>query len=470
MKTSRITPTRATSTQGHGPRSSPGFTVVELILVIVVIAILATIAVIGYGAFLNRAGEVVLKSDLQTGASTLERDRLHGGGYPNRDGDADGGRGLPKSDGTTLGYYKTASAYCLEATSDRTGVPQFHIAGKNPEKILDGPCVMQVSVVAGSATGASGNVDGTGGAARFNRPHGVAVDHLGNLYVADSGNNTIRKITPAGMTTTLAGGSGYGYLDGAAGTARFYGPHAVDVDSTGNVYVADRGNSAIRKISPSGFTTTLAGSPTKGFADGTGSAAQFNEPSGIAVADDGTVYVTDTSNHRIRKITSSGVVTTIAGAGTAGFADGAGMSARFNNPWEIAVDHDGTLFVADADNHRIRKITSDGIVTTLAGDGTWGFADGPGLEAKFTNMHGLDVDLDGNVYVSDVNNNRLRRVSSDGTVTTPAGTGEAGNEIGDPSSAQFYNPHGVAVSTTGAIFVADTDGHRICRLEASDEL
>ena len=439
-------------------------------IAIVVIAILATLVVIGYGAYLDRAGEVVIKSDLQSGASALESSRMRGNGYPDSADEADGGRGLPRSDGTTLGYYKTATEYCLEATSHRAGVKQFHIAGKNPEKIVDGPCVMQVSVVAGSATGDPGNVNGVGESARFNRPHGVAVDRQGTLFVADSGNHVIRRISPAGAATTLAGSGVGGYLDGPATSARFYGPHAVAADGAGNVFVADRGNHSIRKISPAGVVTTLAGNGTPGFSDGLGASARFREPSGIAVADDGVVYVADTSTHAIRRITAAGVVTTVAGDGTAGFANGAGSSARFNNPWELAVDDHGTLYVADADNQRVRMITPDGVVSTLAGTGTWGFADGPGASAAFTNMHGLDIDADGNVFVADVNNNRVRRVAADGVTTTLAGNGVAGNQIGDPLNAQFYNPHGVAVARTGALYVADTDGHRICRLEASDEL
>ena len=450
------------------PRADRGFTIVELVIVIVVIAILAAIGMFGYGAYLDRAGEVAIKSDLQTAASTLESTRIHENGYPDSADSADTGKGLQSSKGTTLGYYKTAAAYCLEATSDRAGVPRFHITGKNPNKILDGPCVMQVSVLAGSS--AAGNINGEGENARFFRPHGVAVDKLGNVYVADESNQSIRKVTPTGHTTTLAGSGTRGFADGPGASAQFQFPHSVAVDDNGYVYVADRGNNRIRKVSPAGYVTTLAGSGATGFADGTSSVAQFANPSGVAVGADGVVYVTDTDNNAIRRITSSGVVSTLAGSTTAGFVDGTGSGARFRKPWSVAVDSEGTLFVADSDNFSVRKVTASGLVTTLAGNGTQAFADGKGDDARFGAIHGIALDAGGDLYVADVGSQRVRRVTSEGVVTTAAGSGTAGNEIGDPADAQFYHPHGVAVSPTGAVYVADTDGDRICRLEASDLL
>ena len=265
-----------------------------------------------------------------------------------------------------------------------------------------------VTTLAGS--GVAGYADGTGSAAQFNSPSGVAVDSAGTVYIADSYNNSIRKITPAGVVTTLAGSGTYGFADGTGTAARFDHPFGVAVDSSGTVYITDSYNNSIRKITPAGVVTTLAGSGAYGFTDGTGSAAQFNSPSGVAVDSSGTVYVADQFNHRIRKITPAGVVTTLAGSGTAGFADGTGSAAQFNYPTGVAVDSAGTVYVADVNNQRIRKITPAGVVTTLAGSGVGGFADGTGGAAQFNLPQGVAVDSSGAVYVGDTNNNRIRKI------------------------------------------------------------
>ena len=183
----------------------------------------------------------------------------------------------------------------------------------------------------------------------------MAVDSSGNVYVTDENNHRIRKITTNGVVSTLAGTNAEGFKDGTASTAQFYYPYGVAVDSSGNVYVADSNNHRIRKITPEGVVTTFAGS-TEGFADGTGNTAQFYYPAGVAVDSSGNVYVTDNGNHRIRKITSAGVVTTFAGTGTKDFADGAANTAKFRYPSDVAVDSSGNVYVADERDDRIRKI------------------------------------------------------------------------------------------------------------------
>jgi sugar lactone lactonase YvrE len=225
-----------------------------------------------------------------------------------------------------------------------------------------------VTTLAGSTSAGSG--DGTGSAAGFNSPSGVAVDASGNVFVADSGNNKIRKITPAGIVTTLAGSGAYGSADGVGRSASFYGPVGVAVDASGNVYVADQTNNEIRKITPAGVVTTLAGSIAAGSADGTSSAASFNNPSGVAVDASSNVYVADTGNNEIREITPAGVVTTLAGSGAYGSADGTGSSASFNDPFGVAVDASGNVYVADIYNFEIRKITPAGVVSTVVGSGS----------------------------------------------------------------------------------------------------
>jgi sugar lactone lactonase YvrE len=223
------------------------------------------------------------------------------------------------------------------------------------------------SVLAGLA-GNTGYADGTGSDARFNTPTGVAVDFAGNVYVADNGNGVVRKITPGGVVTTLAGTAGsLGTADGMGANAHFSTPRGVAVDAHWNVYVADEGNSNIRKITEAGLVTTLAGaSGTAGYLDATGTAAQFAAPRSLAVDGDGNVYVADTDNDVVRKITPGGVVTTLAGdPGKAGAADGTGAAAQFSGLRGIAVDSAGNVYVADSDNNLIRKVTQAGVVTTI---------------------------------------------------------------------------------------------------------
>ena len=281
-----------------------------------------------------------------------------------------------------------------------------------------------VTTLAGLA-GSIGSADGTGSAARFWQPYGVAVDSSGNVYVADSGNDTIRKITPAGVVTTLAGLAGaQGSANGTNSAARFWQPYGVAVDSSGNVYVGDQGNDTIRKITPAGVVTTLAGlAGVQGRADGTNSTARFTAPAGVAVDSSGNVYVADYGNNAIRKITPAGVVTTLAGmAGTHGSANGTGSAARFYHPSGVALDDSGNIYVGDTDNDTIRKITPAAVVTTLAGlAGNPGSSDGTNSVARFNSPRGVGVDSSGNVYVADYYNDTIRKITPPGVVTTLAG-------------------------------------------------
>ena len=314
--------------------------------------------------------------------------------------------------------------------------------------------------------GSSGSTDGTGSAARFFYPFGIAVDTAGNVFVADSSNNTIRKVTSAGVVTTLAGLAGSsGSTDGTGSAARFNDPSGIAVDTAGNVFVTDSDNNTIRKITSGGVVTTLAGlAGSSGSTDGTGSAARFNDPIGIAADTAGNLFVADRINQTIRKVTSAGVVTTLAGsAGNSGSADGTGSAARFNNLNGIAVDTAGNLFVVDTSNRTIRKVTSAGVVTTLAGlAGSSGSTDGTGSAARFNFPYGITVNTAGNLFVTDTVNQTIRKVTSAGVVTTLAGTvGVTGTADGIGSAARFNNPLGVAVNTAGNLFVADQDNHTI---------
>ena len=319
-----------------------------------------------------------------------------------------------------------------------------------------------VTTLAGSGT--LGSTDAIGAAASFNYSSGVAVDTIGNVYVADSYNNKIRKITGAGEVTTLAGSGIAGSADGLGIEASFNNPTGVAVDGNGNVYVADSYNNKIRKITASGDVTTLAGSGEPGTANGTGTAARFNGPSGVAVDQSGTLYVADTDNQKIRKITASGSVTNYAGSGISGSTDGTGAEASFYYPQGIAVDGTGTLYVADTDNQKIRKIEAGGVVTTLAGSGSYGSTDGTGTLASFNGPSGVAVDVNNNVFVADAGNNKIRKISATGEVTTLAGSGVEGAIDGSGIEANFKYPEGVAVDGNGKVYVADGYNNKIRKI------
>jgi coenzyme F420-reducing hydrogenase beta subunit len=322
-----------------------------------------------------------------------------------------------------------------------------------------------VTTLAGTAL-STGSTDATGAAARFNLPQGVSCDTLGNVYVSDSTNNTIRKIVAStGVVTTLAGlVGGSGSADGTGSAARFYTPWGMACDTSGNIYVADSFYNTIRKIVAStAVVTTLAGlAGFTGFTDATGSAARFNGPKGVACDTSGNIYVTDAGNSTIRKIVAStGVVTTLAGTPmSTGSTDGTGSGARFNNPWGLACDTSGNIYVADTTNNIIRKIVaSTGVVTTLAGTaGAGAETDGTGSAARFNAPLGVACDTLGNVYVIDAAGQTLRKiVASTGVVTTLAGlAGTSGSNNGTGSTARFYFPYGITFSSASALYVADT--------------
>ncbi len=259
-----------------------------------------------------------------------------------------------------------------------------------------------VTTLAGSA-GAAGASDGTGSAARFNAPAAAAIDASGNIYATDSNNNTIRKIAPGGVVTTFAGSAGLsGTTDGTGTAARFLTTWGVVMDASGNLFVCDRNNYTIRKITPAGVVSTFAGTGgARGSTDATGAAARFGWPTCIAIDGSGNLYVTDQSNFTIRKITPAGVVTTLAGsAGQLGTTDGTGSAARFSNPSGIIVDHNGNVFVTDNGSYTVRKITPAGVVTTFAGSpNNAGSQDGTGSAARFYRPAGLGVDSSNNLFL-----------------------------------------------------------------------
>jgi sugar lactone lactonase YvrE len=316
-----------------------------------------------------------------------------------------------------------------------------------------------VATLAGRAL-VSGAANGTGTNALFSDPAAIVTDTNGNFFVADSQNDAIRKIATNGVVTTFAGQLGVsGTANGTGTAAQFNSPSGLTFDASGNLFVADTGNSTIRKITPAGAVSTFAGiAGSSGFADGAAGSAQFNSPLGIAVATNGDVFVADSGNHCIRRI-SGGVVSTFAGSPQIwGSVDGSGTNAQFNGPVGLAFDARGSFFVSDANNDTIRKITTNGIVTTFAGAASAdGSADGVATAARFRSPAELAFDKKGNLFVADSFNQTVRKISTNGIVSTVGGTtGISGTNNGVNGAGRFFNPYGLTVATDGSLLVADT--------------
>lgn len=318
----------------------------------------------------------------------------------------------------------------------------------------------KVTTLAGN--GSASLINGTGTSATFNSPHGIAVDNNGNVYVADEVSSVIRKITPVGTVTTFAGSGTVGSSNGTGTAASFRNPFDIAIDANGNLYVADSKNNKIRKITPDGIVSDFAGNGIAGHDDGQN--ATFNSPAGIAIDKDGNLYVSDSGNNLIRKITADGTVSTLAGSGAAGKANGSGISASFNGPIGIAIDTDGNVYVADSYNNLIRKITPAGIVSTFAGNGVAGSTDGTGASASFKDPIGLEIDPYGNLYVSDAQNNKIRKVTPQGVVTSITGQATPGNDDGDLASARLNTPFGIAIDADGNLYIGDTNNNLVRKI------
>lgn len=310
-----------------------------------------------------------------------------------------------------------------------------------------------------AGTGGQGNANGPAGSATFNLPCGVGIDGSGAVFVADYQNHTIRKIS-SGNVSTFAGSGTTGYADGQDVSASFSFPWGIAVDSSGNVFVAEQNNSRIRKISPSALVSTFVGSGF-GYIDASGTSAKVANPTGMTMASDGTIYLADTGNNRIRKITSGGSVSTLAGSGSAAYADGVGVAASFNGPRGVTVDSQGNVFVSDTQNNRIRKIGSDGSVSTFAGSGSATFLDGSATSACFNSPSGLVADNLGNIFVADQGNNRIRRINSAGTVSTLVGSGGASSSDGIGVASSFYAPTGIAWDGGTTLYVTEQSGYKV---------
>ena len=328
-----------------------------------------------------------------------------------------------------------------------------------------------ITTIAG--TGAQGS-SGDGEAAtssQLNGPWGVSVDISGNVYIADTGNNKVRMLTSSGIITTIAGTGIWGSSGdgGAATSAQLAGPRGVSVDISGNVYIADLGNSKIRMVTRTGIITTIVGTRIGGRSGDGGAAtsAQLDSPYGVSVDISGNVYFADNGNNKIRMVNSTGIITTVAGTGAQGSSGdgGASTSAQLYGPYGVSVDISGNVYIADYWNHKIRMVTSTGIITTFAGMGDGGTSGdgGAATSAQLNGPIGISVDISGNVYISDSFNNKIRMVTSTGIITTIAGTGAYGSsgDDGKATSAQLYTPIGVSVGISGNLLIADYGNHKI---------
>ncbi|GAA4460974.1 hypothetical protein GCM10023093_04750 [Nemorincola caseinilytica] len=331
-----------------------------------------------------------------------------------------------------------------------------------------------ISNVAGNGTvGYSGN-GGDATVARLDSPTCVALDGSGNVYINDQLNHSIRKVDPAGVITTLAGtGSfGYGGDGGPASAARLNGNWGVAADAAGNVYITDQYNYRVRRVGTSGTITTIAGTGANGYSGDGGPAvsATFRKPLGIAVDDEGNVYVGDADNYRIRRISVAGNITTYAGTGTSGNSgdEGPATDARLGYVWGLATGKDGSLYICDGTYHKIRKVTPDGIIHTFAGTGTAGISgdNGPATAARFNLPVGVSVLPNGTVVVTDCRNDRIRKIGTDGIVRTIGGTGVAGyNGDGIPATAaRLHSPVGIATDASENIYFADMGNVRVRKI------
>ena len=319
-----------------------------------------------------------------------------------------------------------------------------------------GSVAQEVRTVAGQAL-VSGRADGPGADARMHNPHGIAVSSSGNVYVADRFNHAIRKITPDGEVSTLAGSGNIGSDNGQGSEASFYEPWDVCVDEQENVYVADYKNNLIRKITPDGTVSTLAGSGSFGFAGGPAGVATFGNPGGIALDKAGNLYVSDHNTHIIRKILPDGTVSTLAGAAfDAADSDGLGSAARFNRPYGISMGTDGRLYVADEHNHKIKSISRTGYVTTVAGSGDLGSQDTTALESRFNYPWDVVQDAEGRLYVLDGYNHVIRRIDSTGVTTWVGTSGTTGAKDGTGEQASFNGATGMALEAqSNTLWISD---------------
>lgn len=328
-----------------------------------------------------------------------------------------------------------------------------------------------ISTVAGNgAAGYSGD-NGLATSAQLQYPFSVAADQQGNIYIADRGNNCIRKVNAAGFISTFAGTgiAGYGGDGGPAAQAQLNDPTGVAVDNNGLIYIADRGNNRIRKVDAVGSISTVAGTGSAGYSgdNGPAIAAALNGPRGLATDAQGNLYIADQGNQRLRKVDAGGIITSIAGNGTMGYSgdNGTAVAAQLYNPGGVCVDAQGNIYIADVDNERIRKVDNNGIISTIAGTGTAGYGgdNGPAVSAQLDEPLSMAMDTWGNLCIADGWNHRVRMIKPSGIIITVAGDGNAGysGDSGSPLLARLNHPYGIAINSSGNLYIADYDNNVI---------
>jgi sugar lactone lactonase YvrE len=305
----------------------------------------------------------------------------------------------------------------------------------------------------------------------LNLPSGVFVDETGRVFIADTFNNRIRMVDMNGDISTVAGTDSRGYSGdgGPATSAQLNNPFGVFVDETGRVFIADLSNHRIRMVDMNGIITTIAGTDSSGYSGdgGPATSAKLNLPLGVFVDQTGRVFIADLFNHRIRMVDMNGDISTVAGTESSGYSGDGGpaTSAKLNRPFGVFVDETGRVFIADRNNHRIRMVDMNGIISTVAGTDSGGDSGdgGPATSAELNFPLGVFVDQTGRVFIADTSNHRIRMVDMNGDISTVAGTGSRGysGDGGPATSAELNNPYGVFVDQTRRVFVADRNNHRI---------
>lgn len=440
-----------------------GFTIVELLIIIVVIAILAAITIVAFNGIAGRAIEASMKSDLKQTATVIELDNLNGGGYPINAASANSGQGLRSSGGNALSYELKPYGYCLSVSNPTTDSSFAYRS--NIGVTEEGTCGASITTIAGSAT-ANGYANGTGDVARFFWPRGIATDSNGNIYVADLANNRIRMVTPEGVVNTFAGSGTAGNSNGTGTAAQFNGPTGLVIDDEDNMYVSDYNSSRIRQVTiPGAVVTTIAGS-SNGYANNTtGTSAQFDGPSALAIDNNNDIlYVYDRNNYRIRTVlldTPNIEVGFLAGS-SAGYDEGTGSAAQFSDVFGMTIGSSGNLYAVDS--ARVRQITPAGATSSYAGTGSNGYVNGPKETAEFRDLRGIVADSTGNLYVSfsgaPFAECGVRVISAAGSVSDYAGTGECSSIDGEDGTAALRGPYGMTIGVNGLMYIADNGSIR----------
>ena len=328
-----------------------------------------------------------------------------------------------------------------------------------------------ITTVAGNGTPGERGRGGPACRAQLNWPRNMAIAVDGNLYIADTRNHSIAKVSSDRVITTVVGSgvSGYSGDGGRAARAQLNGPRDVAVGTDGSLYIADTDNHCIRKVTPDGVITTLAGTGTFGYSGDCALApdAQLAFPQDVALGADGSLYIADTGNHRIRQVTCEGTIRTVVGTGVWGYSGdgGAAVRARLARPRGVSVDREGCLYIGDTENHCVRKVMPDGTIATVAGNGTESYSGdgGAATRAQLAWPRGIVVDADGCLFIADCGNSLIRKVAPDGTISTVGGTGAEGysGDGGPALCAQLADPHGILLGADGSLYIGEPRNHCI---------